>query len=190
MKELPGKIARYAFKNLDENSFQERSIGWVNILDILDNRFKAMEYLKEPFLAMSLRIDERKVPRTALKQCCQEAEEKILERKQMEFLPKMIRQEIREDARNRLLKRSIPVSNAYDMIWNMQNGTLIFGSVNCKLCDEFAELFLKTFDLHLEPVFPYALACRFLEKEGTSTDLLDGLPPLRFPGEHVSKRSI
>jgi DNA recombination-dependent growth factor C len=183
MKELPGKIARYAFKNLEENSFEERSIGWVNIMDILDSRFKAMEYLKEPFLALSLRVDKRKVPRTALKQYCQKAEEEMLERKQVEFLPKMIRQEIREDVRNRLLKRSIPVSNIYDMIWNIHSGNLIFGSANNKLCDEFAEFFLKTFDLNLEPAFPYALACRFLEKEGASTDLLDGVLPLRFPGE-------
>ena len=79
MEELPGKIARYAFKSLEENSFEERSIGWVNIMDILDNRFNAMEYLKEPFLAMSFRADKRKVPQTALKQYCQEAEEKIME---------------------------------------------------------------------------------------------------------------
>ncbi|MBW2216130.1 MAG: recombination-associated protein RdgC, partial [Deltaproteobacteria bacterium] len=158
MEELPGKIARYAFKSLEENSFEERSIGWVNIMDILDNRFNAMEYLKEPFLAMSFRVDKRKVPQTALKQCCQEKKKKIMELEKLEFLPKMIRQDIKEDARNRLLKRAIPVSNAYDMIWNIHNGTLIFGSVNNKLCDEFAEFFLKTFDLHLQPVFPYALA--------------------------------
>jgi len=101
MEELPEKIARYTFKNLEENSFEERSIGWVNIMDILDNRFKAMEYLKEPFLAMSFRVDKRKVPQTALRQYCQKAEEKIMELEQLEFLPKMIRQEIKEDARNR-----------------------------------------------------------------------------------------
>jgi hypothetical protein len=69
------------------------------------------------------------------------------------------------------------------MIWNIHNGTLLFGGVNNKLCDEFAEFFLKTFDLHLQPVFPYALACRFLEKEGGSTDILDGLLSLNFSGE-------
>ena len=181
---LPGKIARYAFKTLEENSFEEHSIGWVNIMDILDSRFNAMEYLKEPFLAMSFRVDKRKVPQTALKQYCQEAEEKIMEREQLEFLPKMIRQEIKEDARNRLLKRAIPVSNAYDMIWNIHYGTLLFGGVNNKLCDEFAEFFLKTFDLHLQPVFPYALACRFLEKEGGSTDILDALPSFNLSGRN------
>ncbi len=108
MEELPKRIARYTFRNLEENSFEERSVGWVNIMDILDNRFTAMEYLKEPFIAMSLRIDKRKVPQTALKQYCLEAEEKIKELEKVEFLPKIIRKEIKEDARNRLLKRAIP----------------------------------------------------------------------------------
>jgi len=182
MEELPKRIARYTFRNLEENSFEERSVGWVNIMDILDNRFTAMEYLKEPFIAMSLRIDKRKVPQTALKQYCLEAEEKIKELEKVEFLPKIIRKEIKEDARNRLLKRAIPVSKTYDMIWNINTGTVIFGGVNNKLCDEFSEFFLKTFELHLQPIFPYSLACRMLEKEGASTGALDGLVSLNFPG--------
>ncbi len=182
MEELPQKIARYTFRNLGENSFEERSLGWVNIMDIIDNRFTAMEYFKAPFIAMSLRIDKRKVPQTALKQYCLEAEEKVKELEKLEFLPKIIRKEIKEDARNRLLKRAIPVSKAYDMIWNMDSGIVIFGGVNNKLCDEFSEYFLKTFDIHLQPIFPYALACRMLEKEGTSTDDLDGLPLFNFSG--------
>ncbi len=175
MEELPEKIARYAFKSLDENSFEEHSMGWVNIMDILDNRFMAMEYLKEPFIAMSFRVDKRKVPQTALKQQCVDAEEKIKARDNLEFLPKTIRQEIKENARNLLLKRAIPDTKAYDMIWDTNSGVLIFGSVNNKLCDEFAEFFLKTFNLHLQPIFPYALAGRFLEKERGSTDALDSL---------------
>lgn len=182
MEDLPKKIARYAFKNLEENSFDERSIGWVNIMDILDHRFSAMEYLKEPFIAMSFRVDKRKIPQTALKQYCQEAEEKIKELEQVEFLPKMVRQEIKEDARNRLLKRAIPDANVYDMIWNIQKGIVIFGSINNKLCDEFSEFFLKTFELQLQPIFPYALACRFFEKEGISVDALNSLFSLKGSG--------
>ncbi len=175
MEELPHRIARYSFRNLDENSFEESAMGWVNILDILDNRFSAMEFLKEPYIAMSLRIDKRKVPAIALKQACQEAEEKIKELENLEFLPKAVRKQIKEDVRNRLLKRAIPVSKAYDMIWDTRRGLVIFGGVNSKLCDEFAEFFLKTFDLHLQPVFPYANAVRFLEKDHVAAQVLDAV---------------
>jgi hypothetical protein len=110
-----------------------------------------------------------------LKQSCREAEEKIKELEKVEFLPKAVRNDIKEDARNRLLKRAIPVAKAYDMIWNINTGSVIFGGVNNKLCDEFAEYFLKTFDLHLKPVFPYAIACQLLEQEGMSPEVLEGL---------------
>jgi len=175
MEELPQKIASYSFRNLEENSFEERSMGWVNIMDILDNRFMAMEFLKEPYIAMSFRIDKRNVPQTALKQYCHEAEAKVKEQENLEFLPKAVRQDIKEDARNRLLKRAIPVSKIYDMIWDINSGLVIFGGVNNKLCDEFSEFFLKSFELHLQPVFPYAIACRLLEKDGISEDILDSL---------------
>ncbi len=182
MEELPKKIAPYMFRNLEEHSLAERSLGWVNIMDILDSRFGAMEFLKEPFIAMSFRVDKRNVPQTALKQYCQEAEEKIKEREQLEFLPKTVRLEIKEDARLRLLKRAIPVTKTYDMIWNMNSAIVFFGGVESKLCDEFSEFFLQTFDMHLQPFFPYSLACRLLEKEGASTEALDSLGPYNISG--------
>ncbi|SPD73539.1 conserved hypothetical protein [uncultured Desulfobacterium sp.] len=177
MEEYPLRISRYAFKNFDENSLEERSIGWVNIMDIFDSRFAAMEYLKEPFIAMTLRVDERKVPQTALRQYCLEAEEKVKELEKLEFLPKSTRQEIKEHGRIQLLKRSIPVTRTYDMLWNTTSGVVIFGGVNNKVGDEFCELFLKTFDLQLSPLFPYAIAAKALEKDGVSSDVLDGLIP-------------
>ncbi len=180
MEEFPEKIARYTFRTLDENSYDERSIGWVNILDVLDNSFKAMEFIKEPFLAMSFREDKRKVPQTALMQYCRKAEEKIKELEQVDFLPKATRKDIKEDAKNQLLKRAIPVTKTYDMIWNLNSGIVIFGGINNKLCDEFAEFFYKTFNLHLQPVFPYALAGRFLDKEGMPTDALDSMMTSSF----------
>lgn len=177
MEEYPTRIGRYAFKNFDENSLEERSTGWVNIMDIFDGRFMAMEYLKEPFIAMTFRVDERKVPQTALRQYCLEAEEKVKELEKLEFLPKATRQEIKEHGRIQLLKRSIPVTKTYDMLWNITSGIVIFGGVNNRLGDEFSEFFLKTFDLHLSPLFPYAIAGKALEKEGISPDILEGLVP-------------
>ena len=77
MEVFPQRIARNAFRDLDENSLEERSVGWVNIMDLLDAGFPGMEYLKEPYLAMSWRVDTRKVPKKALKRYCREAENRI-----------------------------------------------------------------------------------------------------------------
>jgi len=65
MEGLSESVARYAFRELDEKSVDERSAGWVNIMDMFDNRFAGIEFLKEPYIAVSLRIDERKIRGTS-----------------------------------------------------------------------------------------------------------------------------
>ena len=181
---LSERISPYLFRNLDESSLEGRSMGWVNIMDMFDNRFSGLEFLKEPYIAMTLRIDERKVPPTALKQHCLEAENRIKETENLDFLSRTRRSEIKEAVQMRLLKRAIPVARTYDMIWNYSTGFVLFGGINNKLCDEFAKLFLQTFDFQLQAVCPYTLGSRFLEKQGTSPELLDALTPSDFTEEN------
>lgn len=177
LEEFPGRISRFAFRNIDEASEQERSTGWVNIMDMFDNRLSAMEYLKEPCIALSWRVDVRKVPSKALKRYCREAEERIEESEGLEFLSKKRRGEIKENVRIELMKRVIPRSQTCDMIWNLRASTVIFGSVANNLCDEFAEFFMQCFGLHLKPVFPYSSALQVLQNEGMDPALVDSLRP-------------
>jgi len=177
LEEFPKRIARFSFRSIDEESEQERSAGWVSIMDMFDNRFAAMDYLKEPCIALSWRVDVRKVPAKALKQYCREAEEKIKASEKLEFLSKKRRQEIKEGVQAILMKRAIPRSQAYDMIWNLQTGLVIFGAVSNKLCDEFVEFFLQCFGLHLKTVFPFSMATELLERQGKDPLLVDTLRP-------------
>jgi DNA recombination-dependent growth factor C len=177
LEDFPKKISRFAFRNIDQASDQERSVGWVNIMDIFDNRLEAMEYLKEPCIALSWRVDVRKVPSRALKQYCREAEGKIKESEKLEFLSKKRRQEIKEEVKSDLMKRAISRAQAYDMIWNMHRSVVLFGSVSNNLSDEFAEFFLQCFGLHLKAIFPYFIASQIVGKEGTDPALLENLSP-------------
>ena len=175
LETFPQKIARFAFRGLDETSDDERSTGWVNILDMFDSGFAGMEYFKDPCIALSWRVDSRNIPSKALMQYCREAEERIKASEELENIRKKRRQEIKEGVRIKLLKRAIPRSNTYDMIWNLQSGIVFFGATSNKLCDEFAEYFLMTFGLHLKTVFPYTIASLVLEREEKDPALLDGL---------------
>ena len=177
---LSESIARYAFRELDELSIADRSSGWVNIMDMFDNQFAGLEFLKEPYIAMSLRVDERKIPPTALKQYVRKAEEEIKEAEHLTFLPKSRRADIKEAVRLRLLKRAIPVAKTYDMIWNTVTGLVIFGCTAAKVCDEFMERFLQTFNLQLQAVCPYTLGEIYLGKDGASLQLLEDSGPTSF----------
>ena len=132
---------------------------------------------------MSFRVDEKKIPSTALKQYCLEAEEKIKTDENLEYLSKSRRHDIKEGVKLRLFKRAIPVSRTYDMIWNYSTGLVIFGCTKNKLCDEFMKFFLQTFNIQLQSICPYTLACSFLGKESTSPNILDGLRPSNFSME-------
>ena len=172
---FPELIERYSFRNLDEVSDAERSIGWVNIMDMFDSNLSRMQYLKDPYLAMTWRIDIRNVPNKALKQYSLEAEKKVMEMEELEFLPKGKRKEIQDMTRLSLLKRAIPASKTYDMIWNLDKGYVLFGGTTRKLCDEFSSFFHKCFNLRLGSLYPWLSASRSLEQEGKRPETLEEL---------------
>ena len=176
-------ISHYAFHSFDEHSDENRSTGWVNIMNIFDTVFDQKQFYMYPYISLSFRIDTRKVPSNALKQHCLEAEHKIKVMENLEYIPKERRKDIKDMTFNQLLKRAIPRTNTYDMIWNIKTSILIFGSVANKTCDEFSELFFKTFGLNLAPVFPYYLASVNLEREGTDSGSLDSIRAFNVSGK-------
>jgi DNA recombination-dependent growth factor C len=157
-KSYPEQITRWAFRELDETSQEERATGWVNIFNFLDNKLIGQEYFLDHYVALALRIDTRKVPGRALKNFClkAEAEEKRLQNKQ--FLSKSRKQEIRERVYLQLLKRVIPAATSIDMVWDLTNQVVWFASTNEKVCADFTDIFKKTFGLTLSALFPYTLA--------------------------------
>jgi len=176
-------ISRYAFRGLDEHSDADRSTGWVNIMNIFDASFDDKQFHAYPYISLSLRIDTRKVPSSALKQHCLEAEHRIRVMENLEFISKERRREIKEMTLNQLIKRAIPRTNTYDMIWNTKTSMLILGAVSSKICDEFAELFFKTFGFNVSPVFPYSLALSKLAGENMDTGVLDSIRPFHVNGD-------
>jgi DNA recombination-dependent growth factor C len=183
LDEYAQNISRYSFRGFDEYSDADRSTGWVNIMNIFDTSFDQKQFHIYPYLSLSFRVDTRKVPSSALKQHCLEAEHKIKVMENLEYISKERRREIKEMTLNQLLKRAIPRTNTYDMIWNIKTSMLMFGTISNKTCDEFAELFFKTFGLNLSPLFPYSLACANLAREGIDTGGLDSIRSFHVNGD-------
>ena len=180
------RISRYAFRKLEEDSDQERAVGWVNILDELQIGFFGDEMFKEPYLALSFRVDVRSVPARALRQYCREAEEEVKSLEGLDFLNKKRREEIRDRVRSQLLQRAIPRSSTYDMAWDLQTGVVLFGSTTSRICDAFSELFFNTFEARLTSLYPYALAYRMLQDQGMDAAILDEVQPVLLAGEEAS----
>ncbi|MGD8385744.1 MAG: recombination-associated protein RdgC [Desulfobacteraceae bacterium] len=179
------RISRYAFRKLEEDSDQERTMGWVNILDELQVGFYGDEMFKEPYLALSLRVDVRSVPARALRQYCREAEEEVKSLEGLDFLNKKRREEIRERVRGQLLRRVLPRTSIYDMAWDLQGGVVLFGSTTPRICDAFSELFFNTFEFRLTSLYPYALAYQSLQDQGMDPAILDEAQPVLLAGEET-----
>lgn len=159
------EIRRFAFREIEETCQDERSLGWVNIMNILDSEFLGEEFFKGEYLALSMRIDTRRVPSHVVKQHCQKFEQEKKTAQARDFLSKAERQEIREAVQMQLLKRAIPNSRTFDCIWDIQKGQVLFSSTSEGICTDFQELFKNTFDLILEQIFPYTLAQSLLTDE-------------------------
>lgn len=178
------EIRRYSFRDIEEDSDIERSMGWVNIMNIFDNKFTGEEFFQDTFIALSLRIDNRRVPSHILKQYCNIAEEERKVDLGKDFLSKEARENIKDRVKFQLLRKIIPTIRTFDMIWDINKGDIFFSSLNDKIGDEFQGIFKKTFGIHAIPLCPYTIAQNILTDE--QKNLLENISSESF----VSKNDL
>jgi DNA recombination-dependent growth factor C len=158
------RITKNAFRDIDD-SFDERSIGWVSCLSMFDSEFEASPYAAGDYVVLSLRIDERKVPAAGLKKFTLKEEERVKRERQIPKLSRDHRNDIKESIRLMLLKRAIPLPSVYDLVWNLSDNTVLFFSTSQKAIGELEEFFKESFDLHLMMQIPYVAAGYLLESD-------------------------
>lgn len=158
------RIVAHAFRDIDD-TFDEQSVGWVSLASMFDHDFSQGPYAVGDYLAMSMRVDERKVAARILKKFCLKEEERL---KKMHQVPKLSRAqkiEIKDNMHLMLLKKSFPAPAVYDMCWNLAEGTILFFSGNQKAQETFEELFRNTFELGIILQPPYLAAEHLLPPE-------------------------
>lgn len=176
-EDFPGRIRRFGFQELDEHSDQERSVGWVDIMDPLDAEFPGEGFFKQGYVALALRVDTRVVPAKVVRQHALMAQREEAKREGLRFVSKERRKEIQEQVRWKLMRRAIPKSASYEVIWNLKTESILFGSTQPAICDIFAEHFQRTFGLRAAPLYPYEMMLRQLKNQGRDPVDLSGLRP-------------
>jgi DNA recombination-dependent growth factor C len=152
------RLQECAFKELDELSGRDRSIGWVSAENMASISFDDLHFAKDPYIAFSLRIDTRRIAPLTLKAALLREEMIYKKRTNKERLSRKEKDLIKEQVKNSLMKKALPVPVLYDMCWNTATGILLFFSTNKKANAEFMDFFLSTFELALTPLSPYELA--------------------------------
>ncbi|MDR3044213.1 MAG: recombination-associated protein RdgC [Desulfovibrio sp.] len=179
---LPDKLKQFCFRDID-NTSDERSWGWVCFDDMLDTAWRTAPPEKGGYIAFSLRQDTRRIPAAVLKKHLSLAlrEEEARNKEQgKKFISRERKKELKEQTRLRLMSRFLPIPAEFNVLWAIDTGTIYFASTQSKMIDLFSDYFTLTFDLHLEPLTPYALAASMLDEAAMTR--LDTLEPTRFAG--------
>ena len=178
--EILNKLRQFAMEDIDDLAL-ERSFGWTNFDDMLDTKWRLTPPEKGEYITFSLRQDTRRIPPAVLKKHTRlalQAEEQRMAGLGQKFVSRDRRKEITEQVKLRLLGRFLPIPAEFQVVWSTANGQIYFGSTHGKVIDLFVEHFLKTFDLHLEQLQPYALAELLLGEKAESR--LEYLEPTKF----------
>jgi len=159
------RIAAFSFRDIDD-SYEERSVGWVSVLNMFDSAFEYASYAAGDTIVLTLRIDERKISSAALKKFAAKEEERIKKERQVPKLARNHRVEIKENMKLMLTKRAVPIPAVYDLSWNLSEGTVFFFSTNKKAQEVVEEYFKETFGLHLILQIPYLTAGHLVDEQG------------------------
>lgn len=179
---LTDKLKQFCFRDIDATS-DERSWGWVCFDDMLDMAWRTAPPEKGGYIAFSLRQDTRRIPAAVLKKHLSLAlrEEEARNKEQgKKFVSRERKKELKEQTRLRLMSRFLPIPAEFNVLWAIDTGIVYFASTQSKMIDLFCDYFTLTFDLHLEPLTPYALAASMLDEAAMTR--LDTLEPTRFAG--------
>jgi len=168
------RVAAMSFKDIDD-TMDEYSIGWVSVADMFDAGFAFSSYAAGDYVALTMRIDERKVAPSVLKKYVMKEEERLKREKQLPRLSRAVRLEIKERIRAELVRKSPPIPSTYDLCWNLSDNTLLFFSTSKKSMALLEDLFKETFKLSLILQIPWLRS--LLMAEGVALEPYEEMRP-------------
>lgn len=158
------KLKQFSFREIEAGTLNEKSSGWVSAENMASTFFDDLHFCKEPYFAFSLRIDVRRVPGLAMKAAMLREEIKYKKNTGLEVVRKKDRDVLKDQVRQDLVRRSLPVPALFDVCWNTVTGEVLFFSTSAAANEEFAVWFLRSFGLKLARLLPYDLAGVAAEK--------------------------
>lgn len=158
------RIRACSFADIDDN-FEEYSIGWVSVMSMFDSAFEYASHLCGDYVALSLRVDERKVSPSILKKFVQKEEERIRKEKQIPKLSRTAKSEIKDRIKAELTRKAFPIPAVYDLVWSLSESSLYFFSTNKKAHVLLEDFFKDCFGLTLQVQIPYVIAENLLTEE-------------------------
>lgn len=162
--DIPDLLKKGALLDIDELPEMEAK-GWTCFDDYLDTQWVTASPHKGEYLAFTLRIDTRRIPAGVIRKHVTLAlkKEKLANLAQGKtYISKERKKEIKEQVTLRLRQRFLPVPAEINVAWSIRKNEVWLASVQNKVIELFMQLFLDTFQLHLQQLTPSALAIQLM----------------------------
>ena len=162
--DIPDLLKKGALLDIDELPEMEAK-GWTCFDDYLDTQWVTASPHKGEYLAFTLRIDTRRIPTGVIRKHVTLAlkKEKLANLAQGKtYISKERKKEIKEQVILRLRQRFLPVPAEINVVWSIRKNEVWLASVQNKVIELFMQLFLDTFQLHLQQLTPSALAIQLM----------------------------
>lgn len=146
-----------AHQEIDPETDDERTIGWVTLDDSTDVDFTDDKVFFQGgmVLTVALRVDTLRVPPAQLTAHLRQAERDYASAMGLSKLTKRDKEEVKERVVAALRRRILPTSKVFQMLWDTHANVVRFESHTPGLLDEFMGLFQDTFGLKLSPRLAY-----------------------------------
>lgn len=167
------KLNSGCFKELEEGL--EEAAGFASWEDIFDPAFPFGSYHKGEYVAFNFRLDQRKVPGIIVKQHTRQRIQKYRDENGGKWPPRQVRQEIREDVQDWLLKRILPRPSSCEVVWNPAAKWMIVGTTGPKMLEAFLEHFEKHFKLYPIPLIHVHWGLNGIPLSGQEKDRLNSM---------------
>ena len=154
--DIPDLLKKGALLDIDELPEMEAK-GWTCFDDYLDTQWVTASPHKGEYLAFTLRIDTRRIPAGVIRKHVTLA----LKKEKLANLAQR-KKEIKEQVTLRLRQRFLPVPAEINVVWSIRKNEVWLASVQNKVIELFMQLFLDTFQLHLQQLTPSALAIQLM----------------------------
>lgn len=165
------------------------AVGWCVIERPFDLDFQADTIFYDRFVQLGLRVDKWRIPGVLLRSQVADEEQRMKSRGGREKLTRAEREDIKLRVISRLRKKILPTSRAFDVLWDLDAGTVLLFTHAVRTTEEFVALFQKTFGLELHVDSPYAAAGR-AGLTAAQQKAFDKVEPLSFVSGRKMKAAL
>ncbi|MES1183146.1 MAG: hypothetical protein ABUL60_04990 [Myxococcales bacterium] len=164
-------------------------VGWCVIERPFDLDFQPDRLFYDRFVLLGFRVDKWKIPGVLLRAQVADEEQRMLSRAGREKLTRAEKEDIKLRVIGRLRKKILPTSRAFDVLWDLDAGTVLLFTHSARATEEFAALFTTTFGLELELDSPYAAAGR-AQLSPAMQKVFEKVEPVSFSAGRKAKNAL